>query len=184
MFLGFFFVIHGISLRNVWSELGVMSDTTLVVLCFILVSRAFSFADIFSWFKLVRGVFIIDDGLNSSLEFYHWRWFKLIIKVFTIDDDDLNSFLEFLPCLWFKLVIGVFTIYNFPLWFKLVSGVLPRIYGYFLVCNFNLKILSLWTTESKFKLFEKEMVYGALLFHAPLFVRGLQGKQLEITWPN
>ena len=45
-----------------------------------------------------------------------------------------------------------------------------------LVYKFNLEALSLWMTELKIKLIEKDMAYGALLFHAPLFVRGLQGK--------
>ena len=45
-----------------------------------------------------------------------------------------------------------------------------------LVYKFNLEVLSLWTTKLKIKLIEKEMTYVALLFHAPLFARGLQGK--------
>ena len=39
-----------------------------------------------------------------------------------------------------------------------------------------LEFVVLWKIESKIKPFEDEMAWGDLLFHSPLFTRGLQGK--------
>ena len=53
-------------------------------------------------------------------------------------------------------------------------GILVSLFsGSNIICNFTFEIMLLWTTESKIKSFEKVMTYGALLFHSPLFVRGL-----------